>query len=58
MIAYSIEFYLMLNIVNNAWRQYDFLIVEKQRKVAPRRLAVIGEPDKYFFRIKNQKPQQ
>jgi hypothetical protein len=37
MIAYSVEFYLMLDIVNRAWHQYDLLIKEKHRKVAPRR---------------------
>ena len=41
MIAYSIEFYLMLDIVNEAWRKYDFKvnlqIIEKQRRDAPRR---------------------
>jgi hypothetical protein len=46
MIAYSIEFYLMLNIVNKAWRQYDLLMIEKYRRVAPRRQERICVSDK------------
>ena len=39
MIAYSVEFYLMLDIVNNAFRQYDLQLIEKERKYPPKRSA-------------------
>jgi hypothetical protein len=46
MIAYSIEFYLMLDIVNSAWHQYDLQMVEKHRRDPPRRQARVCDSDK------------